>query len=133
MLAFPDKDALIAEVARVLEPGGRFAFTVEEGRPLTRPERARMPAADTVWPIELAELTGVLRAAGLAVTWQREYSSAHHAIATALLGCYQADSPQIAGQIGKQATAELITAHQLWSDWLGSGRVRKFAIVAEKQ
>jgi ubiquinone/menaquinone biosynthesis C-methylase UbiE len=133
MLAFPDKDALTAEVARVLEPGGRFAFTVEEGRPLTRPERARMPAADTVWPIERAELTGALRDAGLAVTWQREYTSAHHAIATALLGCYRADSPQIAGQIGKQAAAELITAHQLWSDWLGSGRVRKFAMVAEKQ
>jgi ubiquinone/menaquinone biosynthesis C-methylase UbiE len=133
MLAFPDKDALAGEVARVLEPGGRFAFTVEEGRPLTQQERARMPAADTVWPIELAELTGVLRTAGLAVTWQQEYSSSHHAIATALLRCYRADSPQIAGQIGKQATAELITAHQLWSDWLGSGRVRKFAMVAEKQ
>ena len=31
MLAFPDKDALAGEVTRVLEPGGRFAFTVEEG------------------------------------------------------------------------------------------------------
>jgi ubiquinone/menaquinone biosynthesis C-methylase UbiE len=133
MLAFPDKDALAGEVACVLEPGGRFACTVEEGRPLTQPERARMPAADTVWPIELAELTGVLRNAGLAVTWRQEHSSSHHAIATALLRCYRADSPQIAGQIGKQATAELITAHQLWSDWLGSGRVRKFALVAEKQ
>jgi ubiquinone/menaquinone biosynthesis C-methylase UbiE len=133
MLAFPDKDALIAEVVRVLEPGGRFAFTVEEGPPLTQQERARMPAADTVWPIELAELTGMLRDAGLAMTWQQEYSSSHHAIATALLRCYRADSPQIASQIGNQATAELITAHQLWSDWLGSGRVRKFAMVAEKQ
>jgi len=133
MLAFPDKDALMGDVARVLEPGGRFAFTVEEGRPLTQQERARMPAADTVWPIELAELTGVLRNAGLAVTWRQEYSSSHHAIATALLRCYRADSPQIAGQIGTQATSELITAHQLWSDWLGSGRVRKFAMVAEKQ
>jgi ubiquinone/menaquinone biosynthesis C-methylase UbiE len=131
MLAFPDKDALIAEVVRVLEPGGRFAFTVEEGRPLTQQERAPMPAADTVWPIELAELTGMLRDAGLAMTWQQEYSSSHHAIATALLRCYRADSPQIASQIGNQATAELITAHQLWSDWLGSGRVRKFAMVAE--
>jgi ubiquinone/menaquinone biosynthesis C-methylase UbiE len=45
----------MAEMARVLEPGGRFAFTVDEGRPLTQPERARMPGADTVWPIELAE------------------------------------------------------------------------------
>jgi SAM-dependent methyltransferase len=132
MLAFSDKNALAGEVARVLEPGGRFAFTVEEGRPLTRQERARMPAADTVWPIELAELTDVLRDAGLAVTWRQEHSFAHHAIATALLRCYRADSRQIAGQIGTQATAELITAHQLWSDWLGSGRVRKFAMVAEK-
>jgi len=133
MLAFPDKDVLTGEVARVLEPGGRFAFTVEEGRPLTQQERARMPGADTVWPIELAELTGVLRDAGLSVIWAHEYSSAHHAIATALLRCYRADSPQIAGQIGTRATAELITAHQLWSDWLGSERVRKFAMVAEKQ
>ena len=133
MLAFPDKDALVGEVARVLEPGGRFAFTVEEGRPLIQQERARMPGADTVWPIELAELTVVLRNAGLTVIWQQEYSSAHHATATALLRCYRADSPQIAGEIGTQATADLITAHQLWSGWLGSGRVRKFARVAEQQ
>jgi ubiquinone/menaquinone biosynthesis C-methylase UbiE len=133
MLAFPDKEALVSEVARVLEPGGRFAFTVEEGRPLTRRERARMPRADTAWPIELAEFTGVLREAGLTVIWRQEYSSSHYATATALLRCYRADSPQIAGQIGTRATAELITAHQLWSDWLGNGRVRKFAMVAEKQ
>jgi SAM-dependent methyltransferase len=133
MLAFPDKDALVGEVARVLQPGGRFAFTVEEGRPLTQQERGRMPGADTVWPIELPELTAVLRNAGLTVSWRQEYSSPHHAIATALLRCYRAGSPQIAGEIGTQATADLITAHQLWSDWLGSGRVRKFAIVAEKQ
>jgi SAM-dependent methyltransferase len=133
MLAFPDKEALVGEVERVLEPGGRFAFTVEEGRPLTQQERVRMPGADTVWLIELAELTGVLRKAGLAVIWQQEHSSSHHAMATALLRCYQADSPQIASQVGTQATADLITAHQLWSDWLGSGRVRKFAVVAEKR
>ena len=123
----------MSEVARVLEPGGRFAFTVEEGQPLTQQERARMPAADTVWPIELAQLSGVLRNAGLTVMWRQECSSSHHAIATALLGRYRAHSPQIAVQIGTQATADLITAHQLWSDWLGSGRARKFAIVAEKR
>jgi ubiquinone/menaquinone biosynthesis C-methylase UbiE len=132
MLAFPSKEDLVGEVARVLEAGGRFAFTVEEGRPLTQPERVLMPGADTVWLIELAELTGLLREAGLTVSWQQECSSAHHAIATALLHSYRADSVQIAGQIGAQATADLITAHQLWSDWLGSGRVRKFAMVAGK-
>lgn len=133
MLAFPEKDALLREVARVLEPGGRFAFTVEEGRPLTRQERARMPAADTVWPIELVELTAVLHEAGLTVTWQQEHSSSHHAVATALLASYTADAHQIADEIGARATAELIAAHRLWRDWLGSGRVRKFAMVAEKK
>jgi ubiquinone/menaquinone biosynthesis C-methylase UbiE len=132
MLAFPGKEALIGEVAQALQPGGRFAFTVEEGRPLTRQERAQMPAASTVWPIGLAELTGVLHGAGLMVIWQQEYSSSHRAIATAMHRCYRADSSQIAGQIGTQATEDLITAHRLWSDWLGNGRVRKFAMVAEK-
>ena len=133
MLAFPAKQTLVTEVARVLEPGGRFAFTVEEGAPLTGAERARMPAAGTVWPIMMADLTGVLREAGLAVTWQREYSSAHHAIAAALHSCYRADAAAIADQIGARAAAELVTAHQLWGDWLGSGRVRKRAVVAVKQ
>jgi SAM-dependent methyltransferase len=133
MLAFPDKQALADEVARVLEPGGRFAFTVEEGHRLTGPERALMPGADTVWPIQLAELTDLLGAAGLTVTWQRECSASHQATAAALLRCYQADSRQLAAEIGAQATADLIASHRLWSDWLGTGRVRKFAIVAEKQ
>ncbi len=133
MLAFADKDVLAEEVARVLEPGGRFAFTVEEGRPLTGKERALMPGADTVWPVQLTKLTGVLREAGLTVTWQREHTSYHEATAAALVRCYRADSLQIAAQIGTRATADLITSHRLWSDWLGSGRVRKFAMVAEKQ
>jgi ubiquinone/menaquinone biosynthesis C-methylase UbiE len=133
MLAFSDKEALVGEVGRVLDPGGRFAFTVEEGQPLSEQERARMPGADTVWLIEMAELTAVLRAAGMTVTWRQEYSCSHHAIATALHRCYRAESSRIADQIGAQATAELITAHRLWGEWLRSGRVRKFAMVAEKQ
>jgi SAM-dependent methyltransferase len=133
MLAFPDKNALADEVARVLEPGGRFGFTVEEGRALTEEERALMPGADTVWPVQLPELTGVLREAGLTVTWQREYSSSHQAAAAALLRSYEADAFPIAAEIGTRATADLITSHRLWSDWLTSGRVRKFAMVAEKQ
>jgi SAM-dependent methyltransferase len=133
MLAFPDKEALVGAVGRTLPPGGRFAFTVEEGRPLTRQERSRMPAVDTVWPVELANLAGLLRNAGLAVTWEQDCTSAHQSVAAALLRSYRADSAQIADQIGEQAIAELITAHQLWTDWLGSGRVRKFAMVTEKQ
>jgi ubiquinone/menaquinone biosynthesis C-methylase UbiE len=133
MLAFRDKRTLLAEVVRVLEPGGRFAFTVEEGSPLSRSERAQMPDADTVWLIELAEMAVLLREVGLTVTWQEQWSSSHHAIARALLQWFRTDASNIARQIGPLALTELIAAHELWNDWLAGGRVRKFALVAEKR
>ena len=133
MLAFPDKRALLGEVARVLEPGGRFACTVEEGPPLTTGERVRMPDADTVHPITWTDLTSLLDEAGLALTWREECTASHQAAAAALLRSFRAESGDIAGQVGARASAELIAAHQLWCDWLGSGRVRKFALVAEKR
>jgi SAM-dependent methyltransferase len=133
MLAFPDKRALLGEVARVLGPGGRLACTVEEGRPLTRGERARMPDADTVWLVEWAALTELLDEVGLALTWQQECTTSHHATAAALLQSFRAESADIAAQLGARAPAELIAAHQLWCDWFAGGRVRKFALVAEKR
>jgi SAM-dependent methyltransferase len=133
MLAFPDTCALAHDVARVLEPGGRFAFTVEEGRPLSAAERDRMPDADTVWLVELAELTAVLDDAGLGVIAQEECSAAHSAMAAALLQAFRDDRAEISRRIGTQALSELITAHELWCEWLGRGRVRKFALVAVKR
>ena len=133
MLAFPDKGALLSEVARALAPGGRFACTVEEGRPLTSAEQARMPDADTVWLIRLRDLTALLGGVGLTVTWRQECTASHQATAAALLQSFRDHSAEIGRQIGTQALAELITAHQLWADWLGSRRVRKFAVVAERR
>jgi len=48
MLAFSDKERLVEEVVRALPAGGRFAFTLEEGQPMTEPEQTRMPNTDTV-------------------------------------------------------------------------------------
>ena len=120
MLAFPDKAALLAEVARVLEPGGRFAFTVEEGLPLTAGERARMPDSDTVFLIEWAALTALLGHAGLAPIWQQECTASHQATAAALLQSFRAESGDIAHRIGRRASTELITAHELWPPILRS-------------
>jgi SAM-dependent methyltransferase len=132
MLAFADKDALLRAVAAALEPGGRFAFTLEEGAPLTPAERAAMPDADTVWLTPLDELSASLQQAGLAVTWQEDHSHAHRATAQALVDAFSADEEAIAGQIGDRAVADLLTAHRLWVDWLGAGRIRKLALVAER-
>jgi SAM-dependent methyltransferase len=122
MLAFRDKEALLREVARALPAGGRFAFTLEEGRPLTEPERARMPAADTVWLTPLGEMHTLLAQAGLMVRWEEEWSEPHREVAAALADAYA---------VGP-ALDDLVAAHRLWSEWLATGRVRKFALVAER-
>lgn len=133
LLAFRDKHALLHEISRVLRPGGRFAFTAEEGQPLTASERARMPDADTVWLTPLGELLGFLERAGLVVRWQEDWSQSHRAVADSLIDAFSADAEDIAAQIGRAALDELLAAHRLWSDWLRDGRVRKLAFVAEKQ
>ena len=130
MLAFEDKDALVREIAVALRPGGRLAFTLEEGLPLTAAERAAMPDSDTVWLTPLDEMMVSLGRAGLAVTWQEDHSRAHGAMAQALAGAFAADAEYIAARIGRRALDELLAAHRLWSRWLAEGRVRKFALVA---
>jgi SAM-dependent methyltransferase len=133
MLAFADKDALLRAVAAALPPGGRFAFTLEEGAPLTAAERAAMPDADTVWLTPLYELVGSLERAGLAVTWIEDHSRAHRAQAQALADAFAADAAAIAAQLGRRALDDLLAAHQLWVDWLDEGRVRKLALVANRE
>jgi SAM-dependent methyltransferase len=131
MLAFPDKAALLEAVAAALPAGGRFAFTVEEGRPLTGPERARMPDADTVWLVPLAELRELLEHGGFAVREHDDLSASHRAVAESLTEAFVADATAIASVLGRRALDELVAAHRLWSEWLASGRVRKIALVAE--
>jgi SAM-dependent methyltransferase len=132
MLAFSDKEALVREVGAALEPGGRFAFTLEEGAPLTAAEREGMPDADTVWLSPLDEVAAALDRAGLVVTWQADHSRAHRAMAQALADAFAADADGIAGRIGRRALDELVAAHRLWVEWLDAGRVRKLALVAER-
>jgi SAM-dependent methyltransferase len=132
MLAFADKEALVREVAAALRPGGRFAFTLEAGPPLTPAERAAMPDADTVWLTPLDELATSLQRAGLAVTWQEDQSRAHRAMAQALANEFAADAAGIAAQIGRRALDDLLAAHRLWVEWLDAGRVRKLALVADQ-
>jgi SAM-dependent methyltransferase len=132
MLAFPEKEPLLEEISRVLEAGGRFAFTLEEGVPLTQAERETMPDADTVWLTPLDEILACLERAGLAVCCQDDRSLSHLAVADSLISAFAADATDIAAQIGRRALDELLAAHRLWSDWLRQGRVRKIAFVAEK-
>jgi SAM-dependent methyltransferase len=132
ILAFRDKEALVTEIAGALSSGGRFAFTLEEGQPLTESEREQMPDADTVWLTPIDEMLGHLERAGLTVRWQEEQSQSHVAVAESLSAAFTKDRTGIEAQIGSAALDELLAAHRLWSDWLRDGRARKFALVAQK-
>lgn len=131
MLAFPDKAELLNDVARALPAGGRFAFTLEEGEPLSESERARIAAAETIWLTPLNEIRTLLEERGLAVRWVEDWSDSHRRTAAALADAYTADSTAIASRIGRRALDELVSGHRLWSEWLATSRVRKFAVVAE--
>src|SRR5262249_4977444 len=132
MLAFRDKEPLVREIAGALPSGGRFAFTIEEGEPLTDSEREAMPDADTVWLTPLDEMLGYLEQAGLVVVRQDDVSDSHRAVADSLIDAVSADARDISAQIGDQALEELLAAHRLWSNWLRDGRVRKIGVVAAK-
>ncbi|MFC7491060.1 MULTISPECIES: class I SAM-dependent methyltransferase [unclassified Knoellia] len=132
LLAFRDRPMLFGEVVSVLQPGGRFAFTVEVGAPLTTTERATMPRADSVWLSSLAETQGDLEGAGLQVRWLVECTDAHRVAASALLGFYLAAAPDIREAGGGDVLDHLVSSHGLWRRWLRDGRVRKFMVVSEK-
>jgi SAM-dependent methyltransferase len=133
ILAFADKDALAGAIGAALEPGGRFACTLEAGAPLTAAERAAMPDADTVCLTPLDDVTATLERAGLVVAWQEDHSAAHRATAAALADAFAADADAIAARIGRRALDDLLAAHRLWIEWLDAGRVRKLAVVAERR
>jgi SAM-dependent methyltransferase len=132
MLAFLDKATLLRQVAAALPVGGRFAFTLEEGPPLTAAERRRMPDADTVWLVPLPEIVASLERAGMRLLWYDECSQSHLAVVDSLMRALAADATEITARLGPRALDELLRTHRLWSDWLRSGRVRKFAVVAQK-
>ena len=132
MLAFEDKEPLLRGIADALAPGGRFAFTVEEGLPLTDAEEQAMPCADTVWPVRLPDLLARLGDVGLDLRWARDLTRSHRRVADGLVTALEAERSAIAAHLGHAAVDDLLAAHRLWSAWMGSGRIHKLAVVTEK-
>ena len=132
LLAFRDKRTLLQEISSTLPLGGRFAFTVEEGEPLSPREREEMPAAETVWLTRLPDLLSDLEGAGFRVRWSADLSRSHLAAAEALANAYAAARSDFTATPDAVTADDLVASHRLWSRWLRAGRVRKRALVAEK-
>src|SRR3954453_9122298 len=91
-----------------------------------------MPDADTVWLVPLPEMLSMRADAGLSVRWHTECTRSHRATAESLTKAYEAEAASITAEVWELAFHELLAAHLLWVDWFRDGRVRKFALVAEK-
>jgi SAM-dependent methyltransferase len=131
-LAFPDKEVLLRDICAQLPVGGRFAFSVEAGDPLSGMESSAMPDADTVWLTPVPELTACLKRVGLQARRWDDVSQAHLEVVESLLAAFGAHRSEIAARLGQPTLDRLLTSHRLWADWLGSGRVRKLTCVTER-
>jgi SAM-dependent methyltransferase len=127
MLAFRDKKTLLEEVSGALPVGGRFAFTLEEGTPLTKAEREQMPAADTVWLIPLDEMHELLAWAGLVVRWQEDWSGPHRSVAESLAAASGAD-PALHKRVSAPSLEQLAMARPCSRRWW-SGDPPRWAVV----
>ncbi|WP_338537721.1 methyltransferase domain-containing protein [Janibacter terrae] len=132
LLAFRDKATLLVRIAAALEPGGRCALTVEAGDPLGPAERAVMPGSDTVWPTPFAHLRADLEAAGLRLVARTDRSLDHARVALALAASYERRAPRLDAVVGAGARRDIVAGHRLWAEWLASGRIRKYCVVAER-
>jgi sarcosine/dimethylglycine N-methyltransferase len=132
MLTFAEKAQLLREVHRLLRPGGRFALTLEEGRPLSRAERQRIPDGQNICLIPEDEFLARLDDADLRVRRIEDHTAAHADVARRLAAAFRHDRVSIAATVGAGATDELVAAHERWAEWLGVRRVRKLAFVAER-
>ncbi len=131
VLAFPDKEALFTSVAQLLEVRGRLVMTYEEGSGLTKSERATMPESSTVCLIPQVAMNQVLGACGFRPLYTQNLTSAHARVAEKLWSGYSQHRASLERAMGAKGTARLIDSHRLWADWLTSGRVRKFGVVAQ--
>jgi SAM-dependent methyltransferase len=131
-LAFEDKGSLVRSVAEQLRPGGRFGFTLEDGAPLTRQEREQMPEPDTVRLVPFPQAVACLEQHGFRLRWHADVTTAHLAVASALVRGYEERSAAMAREIGSAAVEQLLAAHRVWVEWMAARRVRKVAVVAEK-
>ena len=61
-----------------------------------------------------------------------ECTRTHRLVAESLLQSYGSERDAIAAEVGDDVVDELLAAHRLWSRWLSTGRIRKFAVVAER-
>ena len=132
VLAFRDKRSLVRAVWELLENGGSFLLTLEEGDPLSPEEARLMPRSDTVWLASLGDFIALLNECGFAIRGWNEFTTAHQKIASSLADEYQRSSHKIAEEIGRSNLSSLLESHRLWSAWMEKGRVRKYGIVATK-
>ena len=131
-LSIRDKAAVLAEIRRCLQPGGRMALRLEEGSALTEAERQRLPGGDGAFMVTEDELRATLTASGFRVVMREDHSQPSAALVGRLLGELHHYRDAIEATAGKQAWEEARVSAALWEEWLRRGRARLLGMVVER-
>jgi len=132
MLSIQDKGRVLRELARLVRPGGRVGLTLEEGPTLSHDERLGMPEGDAIWLVTADEFRALLHAAGFRLRDVADCTAAHVELARRLATAFGRHRESISTDLGAKQCEAILAAHVRWVRWLGSGRVRKLALVAER-
>ena len=66
------------------------------------------------------------------IVWQEAWSRSHADTARALAASYANLLVTVPPGPDRDVVVALLDSHRVWAEWLRAGRIRKFAVVAER-
>jgi SAM-dependent methyltransferase len=125
-------EALFAELARILRPGGGLAFTVEVGPPLSPAEQAGFRRTSPPTVMQDVALRKCLRAAGFVVDQVTDHTCSAAAVASQLATGLACQREALAKELGDQAVDDLSATLGCLADLLATRRIAEVAVVAHR-
>jgi SAM-dependent methyltransferase len=132
MASIADPAALLREVGRVLNPGGRLACTVEAGPPLAPSDLTNSADNLQAHVRPAGAFLGLLRAAGFHPLLVDDHTPQHAGVAGRLAEILIRERAALVEELGVGAVEDLVATVSTWAELLARGRVAKLAIVARR-
>jgi len=129
-LGFPDQGALLAEVARVLRPGGGLAATVELGDTRTARRRFSPAKAREIHLAPASDFRALLDRHGFRVLQWEALTSRHAAVARRLAAGLRRRRDALRRRRDRRLIDALAASTAAWADLLEEGQVEKVGLVA---
>ena len=130
--SLPEPGVVVAELARVVRPGGRLGFTAEVGRPLGAAEEIGFARTTAPRIQTLPDWLALLQGAGFVPLSVRDCTPGAAMRADRLARSLAREQTMLARDLGQPAVSDLALTLATWAGLLGDGRVAEIAAVAQR-